>query len=71
MTPLSASDDVVDRGQGEAAVIEVAVAHGSKSNAAPDSGARPLQNAFRYVSFTTPVLRCHRSVRGSSRSPVR
>ena len=45
---------------------------GSKSNAVPGgSDPSPPQNAFRYVSFTTPVLRCQRSVRGSSRSPVR
>lgn len=29
------------------------------------------QNAFRYVSFTTPVRRCQRSVQRSGRSPVR
>lgn len=28
MPPLSTSDDIVDRGQGRAAVAEVAVAHG-------------------------------------------
>lgn len=32
VAPLSAGDDVVDRGQGEPAVIEVAVAHGSRES---------------------------------------
>lgn len=32
VAPLSARDDVVDRGQGEAAVIEVAVTHGPRES---------------------------------------